>query len=158
MKFNLVDGALALKFLNNYQVVRRSGSNPKSPSDTKILLIRAMIIDKGTWRTTKSKEIVCKNEWLRQDKWWQWNRERRMRWFFFGWTTNEQGEEQAFLYSYQQKPFFPRHTFHACRILLPPSVSRTSFCFTLPGHFRGRSFKAEGRVVPPASGWKYRRG
>ena len=43
-------------------VVRRSGSNPKLPNGTKLVLIRTTIIDERYQRTIKSKEIVCENE------------------------------------------------------------------------------------------------
>jgi len=53
---------LGVGVLNNYRGVGRSGSNPKLPSNTKLLLIRTMIIEERYQRTTKSKEIMCKNE------------------------------------------------------------------------------------------------
>ena len=53
--------------LNNRRVVRRSGSNPKLPHGTKLLLIRIAAIDERYQRTTKNKEIVYKNERLLRD-------------------------------------------------------------------------------------------
>ena len=53
--------------LNNGQVVRRSGSNPKLPHGTKLLLIRIAVIDERYQRTTKNEEIVYKNERLLRD-------------------------------------------------------------------------------------------
>ena len=52
---------LGVGVLNNYRGVGRSGSNPKLPSNIKLLLIRTTIIDERYQRTIKSKEIVCEN-------------------------------------------------------------------------------------------------
>jgi len=49
-------------FLNNYWAAGCSGSDPKLPNDTKLLLVRATMIEKKYQRIGKNKEIVCNNE------------------------------------------------------------------------------------------------
>jgi len=42
----------------------RSGSHPQFLNDTKLLLVRTTMIDKGYQRTRKKKEIMYDKEWL----------------------------------------------------------------------------------------------
>jgi len=45
----------------------------------------------------------------------------------------------------------PRHTSCTCRILLPLSICRSSFCFTLRRYIQGKSCLTEGAVMLDAS-------
>ena len=61
--YNTMQGFLLHKlFLNNSWVFGRSGSNPKLPNNSKLLLVRITIRDKRYQRTRKNKEIMCDNE------------------------------------------------------------------------------------------------
>ena len=60
-------------------------------------------------------------------------------------------ERTGSLLSLSTENLLSRHTSCACQIPLPLSISRSSFCFILPNHFRGKSSLAKGTVVPYAS-------
>ena len=110
--------------LNKYGMVGRSGSNPKLPNDTELLLVRTVIIDKSYQKTRnrKKSKVVANDFW--QDKRWPNNRQRSM---MSAVITKRIKGRTGSLISLFTENHLSRHTSCACRILLPLSISKSSF-------------------------------